>query len=114
MKSAYFKVIMDEQSITNTYRKLYEARKGLWQASEFTLQRRAELEQERAARIAAGEIMGKNADERESRARDLLASFYAAVVDAELKERRAKLDYDLVKIEVDRIDTILRLLTVKK
>ena len=38
----------------------------------------------------------------------------AAVVDAELKERRAKLDYDLVKIEVDRIDTILRLLTVQK
>ena len=105
---------MDEQSITNTYRKLYEARKGLWQASELMLQRRTELEQERAARIAAGEIMGKNADERESRARDLLASFYAAVVDAELKERRAKLDYDLVKIEVDRIDTILRLLTVKK
>ncbi len=106
--------MLDETLITNTYRKLYETRRNLWQTSEITLQRRYELEQERAARLASGEIMGKNAEEREARARDILASFYANLTEAEAKERRAKLDHDLAKIEVERIDTLLRYLAQTK
>ena len=104
---------MDEQTITDAFRKLYKTRQDLAQASEKTRMRRSELEQERAARMMSGEIVGKNEAERNARAQELLMHYFLAVDAADLEERQVRLAHDLARIEVERIDFLLRLMAVK-
>lgn len=101
---------MDEQTITEAFRKLYRTRQELWQASEKTIAARIELEKERAARLLSGEIIGKNEAERDARARELLTRLFIDVEAAETAERQSRIAYELAKIEVERIDFLLRLM----
>lgn len=99
---------MDEQTISGAYERLKEARVRLWEAAEQAIRARLALEKERAARLMTGEIAGKNESEREARARELLHSLYAAVETAEAEERQARLEHDLAKLEVERVEAVLR------
>jgi hypothetical protein len=101
---------MDEQTITAAYGKLAQTRMELWGAIERTIRARLDVEKERGARIMTGEIAGKNEAEREARARELLHSLFAALEAAEADERQARLQQDLAKIEVDRVELIVKLL----
>lgn len=105
---------MNEQTITDTFRKLYKARQDLFTANERTLACRHELEEERAARIMSGEIAGRNEAERDARARELLAPLYTLLQNAEKEERQARLAYDLARLEVDRHDYLLRFLSLPR
>jgi len=102
---------MDEQTIGEAYARLQQARMALWRAAEQAIQARLTLEKERAARLMTGEIAGKNEAEREARARELLTSLYEAVEAAEADERRARLEYDLARLEVERVEALLRWLS---
>lgn len=104
---------MDEQTITAAYGKLAQTRMELWGATERTIRARLDMEKERGARIMTGEIAGKNEAEREARARELLHSLYTTLETAELDERRAKLGHDLAKIEVERVELIVKLLSAQ-
>lgn len=103
---------MDEQTITAAYGKLAQTRVALWGAIERTLRARLDLEKERGARVMTGEIAGKNEAEREARAREMLGSLYLSLESAEADERRTRLEHDLAKIEVDRVELIVRMLAV--
>lgn len=100
---------MDEATIAAAYDKLAQARMALWGAAERTLRARLDLERERSARLMTGEITGKNEAEREARARELLTSLFGALELAETDERRAKLEFDLARIGVDKVEALLRL-----
>jgi hypothetical protein len=102
---------MDEQTVTAAYDKLARARVELWGAIERVIRARLDVEKERGARMMTGEIAGKNETEREARARELLSSLYLALESAEADERRARLEHDLAKIEVERVELIVRLLS---
>ncbi len=88
--------------------RLKEARLTLWEAAEKAMCARLNLEKERAARLMTGEIVGKNESEREARARELLHALYEAVEIAEAEERHARLAFDLAKLEVERVEAVLR------
>jgi ADP-ribose pyrophosphatase YjhB (NUDIX family) len=105
---------MNEQAITDAFRKLYKARQDWFNASEHMSICRRELERERAVRIQTGEIFGKNEAERDARARELFPSLFAALEDAEQRDRQARLAYDLAKIEVERLDFLLRHAALQK
>lgn len=102
---------MDEQTITAAYSKLAQTRVELWGALERTIRARLDVEKERGARVMTGEIAGKNEAERDARARELLHSLFAALESAEVDERQARLQHDLAKFEVERIELIVRLLS---
>ena len=102
---------MDEQTITAAYDKLAKSRVELWGAIERTIRARLDVEKERAARLMTGEIAGKNETERDARARELLGSLYLSLESAEADERRARLEHDLAKIDVDRVELIVKLLS---
>lgn len=102
---------MDEQTINAAYDKLAKTRVDMWGAIEQTIRARLDVEKERGARVMTGEIVGKNEAERDARARELLHSLFAALESAEADERRARLEHDLAKIEVERVELIVRLLS---
>ena len=102
---------MDEQTITAAYDKLAKSRVELWGAIERTIRARLDVEKERAARLMTGEIAGKNETERDARARELLGSLYISLESAEADERRARLEHDLAKIDVERVEVIVKLLS---
>jgi hypothetical protein len=104
---------MNDQTITDAFRKLYEARRNWAQASEKTIAIRQALEHERAARLMTGEIAGKNEAEREARARELLTNLYLELEAAERDERAARLAHDLARIEVERMDYLLRWMALR-
>ena len=97
--------------ITAAYGKLAQTRVELWGTIERTIRARLDVEKERAARMMTGEIAGKNEAEREARARELLGSLYRALESAEADERQARLQHDLAKIEVERVELIVKLLS---
>lgn len=105
--------IMDEPTINAAYNRLAQTRAEMWGATERTIRARLDVERERSARMMTGEIVGKNEAEREARARELLHSLFTALEIAEADERRAKLEHDLAKIEVERVELIVRLLSAK-
>jgi hypothetical protein len=102
---------MDEETITAAYDKLAKSRVELWGAIERTIRARLDVEKERAARLMTGEIAGKNETERDARARELLGSLYISLESAEADERRARLEHDLAKIDVERVELIVKLLS---
>lgn len=102
---------MDEQTITAAYGKLAQTRMELWGATERTIRARLDVEKERAARMMTGEIAGKNEAEREARARELLHSLFTELENAEADERQARLQFDLAKIEVERVELIVKLVS---
>jgi hypothetical protein len=103
---------MDEQTITNAYERLARSKQALWQAAEKVTARRIALERAQAIALVSGEIAGRNEAERQAQARERLHGEYAELEAAETEERHARLAYDLDRMEVERIDMILRWLSI--
>ena len=66
----------------------------------------------RAELVVQGEITGKNETERDARMRSLLREEIAAVELAELEERRAGIAVELARVEIERIQTVIKYLSV--
>jgi hypothetical protein len=99
---------MNEQTITEAYQKLAKARTDWWRATEEVTLRRAEVLRRRSDKLLNGELSGKNEAEREAQARAQLPHEYELLEIAELEEGKAKLNHDLCRLEVERIQTLLR------
>jgi hypothetical protein len=103
---------ISEQVIDEAYQKLSKARFDAWQAAERVAMRRADLQRARANRIVTGEINGRNEVERDAQARAMLPDEFAALERAELEDRRAGIAVELCRIEIERIQTVIRYLSL--
>jgi len=103
---------MNEEKINNAFEELELAKKELFSAGERAIEKKAALEWRKVDAMQNGEIEGKNAEAREAAAKSLLAPEYEALELAEKDERKARFDYDVAHIEVERVRSILRLLEV--
>ncbi len=103
---------LTEAVISEAYQKLSKARFDQWQASERVFMRRAELQKARAQSVFDGLIDGRNEIEREAQARQLLRDQFSAVELAEIEDRRASIGVELCRLEIERIQTLLRFLTI--
>lgn len=104
---------ISEQVIDETYRKLWKAKLEASHAATRLAMRRAELVRARADLVVNGKINGRNDSEREAQARVLLPEEFAAVERAELEDKRAAIDVELCRIEIERIQAIIRFLEIK-
>ena len=102
---------MDVQTISNAYANLVIARDELHAAGTAAIMARISLDTATARATLAGEIVGKNAEERAAKAREILADQYNALEVCESTERRARLDFDLAQYEIERCKLIVRLIT---
>jgi len=103
---------LTESVIDDAYAKLAKTRHDHWQASERTVLRRMELTKARADKMTQGLIDGRNEAEREAKARHHLNEEFIEVELAEIEERRVAFAVELCKIEIDRIQTVLRFLAL--
>ena len=102
---------MDVSTITAAYHNLALAREALQAAGTAAIMDKIALDTAIARATLAGEIIGKNAEERAAKARELFAEKYAALEVAESDERYARLNFDLAGYEVERVKLIVRLIT---
>jgi hypothetical protein len=105
---------MEPKVIYETFMSLSRAQWDSYAIGEEAIAARADLDRARAKKIAAGEIVGKNADEREAKAREILADEYARVEKVEAAEREARASLEVARIRVDEIKAELRLMEVLK
>ena len=102
---------MDVQEITAAYHALDMARRDLHTAGTTAIMNRIDLDTAIARATLAGEIVGKNAEERAAKARELFAAQYNALEVSDSAERLARMEYDLATYEVERVKLIVRLIT---
>ena len=103
---------MNEEMITNAYEDLALAKEEVFQTGEHTIEKKAALEWRKVDAMQNGEIEGKNAEVRDAAAKALLAPEYEVLELAEKDERKARFDYDMAFIEVERVRAVLRLLEI--
>lgn len=102
---------MDTQTISTAYANLVIARDNLHDAGTAAIMARIALDTATARATLAGEIVGKNAEERAAKAREILSDQYNALEVCESAERYARLAFDLAQYEVERCKLIVRLIT---
>jgi len=85
---------------------------ALFKAGEAVIVARRNLETKRAAATVAGEIVGKNEDERKAKAREILAGEYDFLEGAEMAERSLRHDLELAQLELEFVRYSLRLMEV--
>ena len=90
--------------VNNCYMQLQTSQREYFEASELALKAKQKLETERLTGMANGSIFGKNADEREACAREILGNLFVAYGEAQDKERGAKflLDSSFTTVELTR------------
>lgn len=101
--------------LENEVRQVFEAyRKALERALEATLER-AQAKEALEARIAqgllSGEVQGKNAEEREAKARALYAELYRALAEAEERYQRAKAELEIARAYTEEVGLLVRLVS---
>ncbi len=101
--------------LENEVRQVFEAyRKALEEALEATLERaRAKdaLEEAVARGLLSGEVQGKNAEEREARARGLYPDLYQALAEAEERYQRAKTALEVARTYTEEVSLLVRLVS---
>ncbi|GLV48781.1 hypothetical protein TJA_18840 [Thermus sp. LT1-2-5] len=99
--------------LENEVRQVFEAyRKALEQALEATLERtraKEALETRIAQGLLSGEVQGKNAEEREAKARTLYADLYRALAEAEERYQRAKTALEVARTYTEEVSLLVRL-----
>ena len=90
--------------VNNCYTQLQTSQREYFEASELALKAKQKLETERLTGMANGSIFGKNADEREACAREIIPGLFLDYGEAQDKERGAKflLDSSMVTVELSR------------
>lgn len=87
-------------------------RKALEEALEASLERirvKETLENRVAQGLLSGEIQGKNAEEREARARTLYTELYEALTLAEEKYQKAKTALEIARAYTEEVSVLARI-----
>jgi hypothetical protein len=105
---------MDASMIQDAYQELTTARDELYSAGEMVIQTKNVADNMRAEKIANGEIVGKNEDERKAKARELLAGIYGMLEGYEKGEREARRNFDTATYRVEMVRALLRLEELRK
>lgn len=104
--------------LENEVRQAFERyRKTLEEALEATLERtraKEALEARVAQGLLSGEIQGKNAEEREAKARALYADLYQALAEAEERYQRAKTALEMARAYTEEVGLLARLLFTRE
>ena len=82
----------------------------LFDASELAIKSKQKLEIGRLTGMANGSIFGKNADEREACAREVIGELFTSYGEAQDTERIAKHDFDQAFLKVELSRARLRIL----
>ena len=105
---------MDTEKINKAYDELRIAKSNHYKAAFQYALARADLENEKAAALRDGRIDGKNAELREAVARELFPKIYGRLEKLDELQREARFILDVAQIEVDRLDMIIRYLTIQE
>jgi hypothetical protein len=105
---------MDASMIQDAYQELTTARDELYSAGEMVIQTKNLVDNMRAEKIANGEIVGKNEDERKAKARELLSGIYGMLEGYEKSEREARRNFDTATYRVEMVRALLRLEELRK
>jgi hypothetical protein len=100
-------------NIHRVYAAMVRARLKLHDSTEAALTARLNYETEKADRLAAGAIVGKNETEREAAARAQMPELYMAMMALERLEREAKRNFDIALLTVEMTRALLRLAEVE-
>jgi hypothetical protein len=95
--------------LTDAYDKLVAATAAAFETGETAANAKRILEVAHADALTAGRIDGKNTEQREALARQILAEEFTTLDVAATAARRAKHDLDMARIEVERVRALLRL-----
>jgi len=95
--------------ISTAYDQLTHATTAAFIAAETAANAKAALEVARAEATHDGRIDGKNQEQREAQARQVLTCQYNALEVADTAARYTRHGLDLARIEVERVRVILRL-----
>jgi hypothetical protein len=95
--------------LTNAYDNLAAATAAAFETGETAANAKRTLEVAHADALTAGLIDGKNTEQREAQARQILVEEFIAQEVASTAARCARHDLDLARIEVERVRAILRL-----
>lgn len=100
--------------LENEVRQAFERyRKALEEALEASLERaraKEALEARVAQGLLSGEIQGKNAEEREAKARVTYADLYQALAEAEERYQRAKTALEMARSYTEEMSLLARLI----
>ena len=101
--------------LENEVKRAFERyRKALEEALEATLERtraKEALEARVAQGLLSGEVQGKNAEEREAKARLTYADLYRALAEAEEKYQRAKTALEVARSYTEEVGLLVRLVS---
>jgi len=88
----------------------------IWSAREAALIRADdELRQAEVAAVNAGTLANlKNEVQREAKLREVCALEHAKLMAAQVDVLQARMNFDVAKLEIERIDTHLRLMEIEK
>ena len=103
---------MDNTTIKGFYSNLKRAKGELHQAVLARIEAKRAFDSARLRGLVDGTIAGKNADVRAASAAEVLAEQQSALRLAEADERNARLTLDLAQLDVDALQTELKLLEI--
>jgi hypothetical protein len=95
--------------LTNAYDNLAAATAAAFETGETAATAKRALEVAHADSLTAGRIDGKNTEQREAKARQILADEFNALDVAATAARRARHNLEMARIEVERVRALLRL-----
>jgi hypothetical protein len=95
--------------LTNAYDKLAVATAVAFETGETAANAKRILEVAHADALTAGRIDGKNTEQREALARQILADEFAALDAAATAARHSRHELEMARIEVERVRALLRL-----
>lgn len=101
---------MEQSEITVAYRYLVEATKDYAAESENVITLKASLDVNIAKAYAAGIVQGKNQSERDGWIANEFEPIIQCLETAQEDERKAKLQLDIARIEVEKVRALLRLM----
>jgi len=101
--------MINKEEIDAAYRELDRTQKSTYLHGERAIQAKADMESKLLQGLADGTIAGKNQAMRDAAAAEILESEFSALDIAEADSRAAKLELDLARAEVSRVQALLRL-----
>ena len=104
--------MLSNKDIYTAYEELAKAHKTVYLHGERAIEAKAELELKKAEALVSGSVVGKNQQARDAALRGLLAPQHASLEIAEADSRAARLELDLARAQVSRVQALLRLAEV--
>lgn len=98
-----------QKAIMEALEVLREAIQDYAQATLRKLKAKEALEEALAQAVVAGEVQGRNEEERKAKARMLLADYYRALAEAEEKYQRAKTALEVARSYTEEVSLLVRL-----